>query len=227
VEITQGQRFGRFTVLDPTGRKVQCRCDCGTERDVDRYSLADGRSTSCGCRNREAAAERARGRVKHPVAVGDVFDRWTVLDAADRSRVHVRCTCGSEARVPASNLVGGLSRSCGCLKRERSAELGRSNRTHGLSRHPLYGTWERMVARCHGPESGDWRYYGARGIKVHPTWFDVAAFIADVERDLGARPEGMTLDRIDNDGHYAPGNVQWATWAEQASSRRPWGSVDR
>jgi hypothetical protein len=80
-----------------------------------------------------------------------------------------------------------------------------------------------MIARCENPKRKGYPYYGGRGITVCERWHDPAAFIADIERDLGPRPPGLTLDRIDNDGNYQPGNVRWATWSEQAFNARRGG----
>ena len=93
--------------------------------------------------------------------------------------------------------------------------------THGLSRHPQYSTWKAMRRRCENPDDVAYPNYGARGIRVCDEWRqDVAAFVSYVEKVLGPRPEGLTLDRIDNDGHYEPGNLRWATKAEQTHNRR-------
>jgi hypothetical protein len=93
---------------------------------------------------------------------------------------------------------------------------------HGMAGHPLYRTWEGMLARCERPSAAGYHNYGGRGIKVCEQWHDPRRFAADIERMLGPRPPGCTLDRYpDNDGDYKPGNVRWATKAEQAANRRP------
>ena len=95
--------------------------------------------------------------------------------------------------------------------------------------HPLYDVWTNMVARCTRVTHLRYENYGGRGIRVHPPWlvrFDV--FVHDVEKECGKRPHGKgpsgrslySFDRIDNDGHYAPGNIRWATAAEQRCNQR-------
>lgn len=93
--------------------------------------------------------------------------------------------------------------------------------THGLHSHPLYDTWYGMLQRCENPGHRHYPDYGGRGIRVCDRWHDPAVFIADLERWLGPRPQGCTLDRIQNDHDYRQDNVQWATPAEQAAHRRP------
>jgi hypothetical protein len=89
----------------------------------------------------------------------------------------------------------------------------------GLRKHPLYRTWEAMLARCENPKHRSYRRYGGRGISVCQRWHDLTNFIADMER-LGPRAPGMTMDRINNDGNYEPGNVRWATARQQSANKR-------
>lgn len=85
------------------------------------------------------------------------------------------------------------------------------------SAHPDYNCWKKMRNRCNNPNNGDYRYYGARGIRVCARWNCFADFIAD----MGPRPTGRhTIDRINNDGNYEPGNCRWATMAQQNANRR-------
>lgn len=89
---------------------------------------------------------------------------------------------------------------------------------HGLAKLPLYAIWHAMVQRCTNPRNKDWLDYGGRGITVCDEWRnDVSAFVASVS----PRPEGLWLDRIDNDKGYGPGNWKWSTMIEQANNRRP------
>ena len=103
---------------------------------------------------------------------------------------------------------------------EHRARVSAAVTTHGLSRHPLYGTWKKMCRRCEVPTVKDYPNYGGRGIRVCAEWHDVTTFVAWIEANIGPKPPGVSLDRIDPDGHYEPGNVRWATAAEQCANRR-------
>jgi hypothetical protein len=110
----------------------------------------------------------------------------------------------------------GGHRSAESLERERQ----RKPESTGIRAHPLYGILAQMIQRCENPGHWAYKYYGGRGIKVCDRWHDFRLFLEDVERDIGQRPDGMTLDRTNTDGDYEPGNVRWATMSEQRCNRR-------
>lgn len=149
---------------------------------------------------------------------GQTFTRLTVLHRdltkPGKTRWMCRCECGVIKSVSAETLLCGKAKSCGCYSVDRIAAL---NKTHGLSKkHPLYNTWMLMRRRCNSPNSKAYSRYGGRGIKIDESWDDFNVFAAD----MGEKPEGTSLDRIDNNQGYSKENCRWATPTEQCSNTR-------
>jgi hypothetical protein len=128
-----------------------------------------------------------------------------------------KCDCGQERVVTTSVLRLGLLDNCGCLAKERRRKnAATANLTHGASRSREYSTWSGMWQRCRNPKSVAFAKYGGRGISVCDRWRLFENFLAD----MGRRPAGTSLDRIDVNGNYEPGNCRWATPEEQNKNQR-------
>jgi hypothetical protein len=145
-------------------------------------------------------------------------DRGTAI-----RRMLCKCDCGSEIEVSVPDLKSGNTISCGCWKIEATK---RANSTHGMSisvdrgrkATTEYQIWHGMIQRCEHPKNGSYQWYGARGIRVCERWrCSFEAFFSD----MGPRPSlDHSIDRIERDGDYEPGNCRWATGKEQFSNQR-------
>lgn len=149
--------------------------------------------------------------------IGMHFGRLVVIENVTdvgRSRFLCRCSCGNKKIVRMDHLRRGLVLSCGCFRKEITAE--RSTK-HGMKNTRLYRCWRNMKTRCYNPNGAEFSLYGGRGITVCEEWQTFEPFyewaMANGYRD------DLSIDRIDNDGNYEPSNCKWSTQKEQALNR--------
>lgn len=153
---------------------------------------------------------------------GQRFGRLVAIRTVESTRRGMswecQCDCGNTHVTGVTSLTRAQTRSCGCLKREVGAATCRARTKHGhltnFSRSRTYESFLNAKKRCNYPSHSRYSDYGGRGIQFLFTSFE--HFFAE----LGERPDGKSLDRIDNDGHYSPGNCKWSTPSEQQLNKR-------
>jgi hypothetical protein len=129
----------------------------------------------------------------------------------------LRCDCGQEIESRIGSL-GTRTKSCGCLRRENRYRHGSSTRNN---KSPLYRCWQNIKEHCLNPKHPVFKHYGGRGITMAPEWInDFPAFHDYINQNLGPRPKGRSLDRIENNEGYFPGNLKWSTKSEQNHNQR-------
>lgn len=218
-----GRKFGRLIVVAQDGERMagrhpkwKCKCDCGNEVIKSAIALRNGREPSCGC------AARDFQRKKHDLT-GQKFERLLVLEAENtsNSKRHIvwkcLCDCGNVTTATGSELRRFHKRSCGCLHSDVVVQIS-TKHGHAKAKNlsPTYVSWASMLTRCTNENAINFKHYGGRGISVCQRWKIFENFL----EDMGKRPDGMSIDRIDVNGNYEPSNCKWSTQSEQLKNRR-------
>jgi hypothetical protein len=141
--------------------------------------------------------------------VGKKVGKWLILSYFTkkyRSHYVVKCECGRVSTPAAYHVMHGLTSACNSCAPKK----------HGWIGTPTYRSWNAARNRCNNPTNKDYMNYGARGITMCERWNSFKNFLAD----MGEKPAGLTLDRINNNGNYEPGNCRWATYSVQNSNQR-------
>ena len=243
-----GQKIGHLTVIkkvepriNPHGKPVrrwECVCDCVEQNHVivDEGNLMHAKRSgkinpSCGCGNGRRIADKLvedHTRFDHLVVIG-LAERMKIAGIF-RAAVWCKCDCGNIVRRTVNSLMSGNTKSCGCLKIDRAKEV---NTKHNMSKSRLYGIYHSMIDRCYNKACERYNDYGGRGIYICDEWYtgnSAESFMnfakwsyanGYYDQPKGTpRSEALTIDRINNDGPYAPWNCRWVTQIVQNNNTR-------
>lgn len=213
-----GRLFKKMTVIRESASQGKravwtCRCACGNERDIKAVDLNRERFGKCQC-------ERFDTLKKLESHIGLKYHKLTVLslDLVRPPVFRCLCECGNEIRATSYSVIGGNTKSCGCLINE---VLLKRNFKHGLyvrgNVHPIRHAYGGMMSRCFNEHDRRYRLYGGRGITVCQEWMDFLVFKDDM---LPTWTKGLSLDRIDVNGNYKKSNCRWTTQKVQCNNKR-------
>lgn len=221
-----GQKYNRLTFVKYLGdRKWLLKCDCGKDAIQISSLVVKGESKSCGCYNLEQITKRAK-LINFIDITGQTFNRLTAIEYIDKSKWLFQCSCGVKKPINSNAVRQGKIKSCGCYNIEMCLKnkvpsmiksITKHNQSSSLGKSNTYMSWSAMKQRCLNKDYKRYYDWGGRGIKICDRWLNsFENFLAD----MGERPKGTTLDRINNNGNYELLNCRWATSKQQSSNKR-------
>ena len=208
----EGREFGKWKVLnyikiDKPGKHYECMCECGTIKIIPGTTLRAGKSKQC---------TRCQYNNLYDIEkeVGKYYGKWQIIRFVDKYKntfkVESECRCGRRAIHFINDLRAKKTTQCLHCHNKQAATK------HGMHNTTIYYVWSSMKDRCNNPKSTAYKWYGGRGIKVCKRWGKFERFL----EDMGERPKGMTIDRIDNDGDYCKENCRWISHQENCRNRK-------
>jgi hypothetical protein len=237
LEIKTGDRFNSLIVLNeelkrikPSGQPIRIfklKCDCGNEVISSLNNLKTNHVKSCGCLKKQ-----------RPCSVfyntGDKLNMLTIIKEVKQKQKYkdryfeCKCDCGNIKVIALRHLRTSDNKSCGCLRKlsgiktqfkpiHNDGDYYKNKNGYNY----LYSCWSAMKQRCLNPNNKSFKRYGGRGIKIYEPWINNYQLFKEwILNNLGDRPEGYSLDRIINDGNYAPNNLRWADDFTQNNNTR-------
>lgn len=227
IDDLTGKRYGRLVAIrrfipeNSPCAWYECICDCSNKINVRAYSLKSGKTKSCGCLAKETqinTGKNSKGRVSSRFIdlTGQRFSRLLVVSRAPngkggRTRWNCLCDCGGTTISSSAHLRSGHTKSCGCLGLEN---VTKSKITHNSSGTRLLRIFRQMHNRCERSSATQFKWYGAKGIKVCDEWDDFLKFKTWALNN--GYEENLTIDRIDPAKNYEPSNCRWITREENS-----------